>query len=253
MSETQSPSGATGQDDDSILERIDDVIDTALGEDLPPPAEVDPWERRERLLDSWTAVLLGIGAFLTAWASYQSTLWSDVQSDALESAATARSTATRLEAEASRVELVDTSVWLAWLSAYGNNRERVADFLRDRFSPQLDAAQRAWLKDSPFDPEGDPLNVPPGTPFADEAYVVVEREQQQEQLAQADAIREGGTEASEASSTYVLLVVLFALSLFFIGIATKLGRPKIQVALIVLGMMLMSISAVRMMFLPHLF
>lgn len=60
-------------------------------------------------------------------------------------------------------------------------------------------------------------------------------------------------EASEANSNFVLVVVLLALSLFLVGIATKLGRPKIQVAMIVIGMVMMTLGLVRIALLPHTF
>jgi hypothetical protein len=240
-------------DDDSLLERIDDVVDTALGQDLPEPEEVDPWERRERLLDSWTALLMGLAALLTAWASYQSAQWADVQTEALEAASDARTSAARLAAESARTELVDAEVWLAWLSAYGAKRDRVADFLQERFSPQLAQAQAAWLSGVAFDPEGDPLTVPAGTPLDQEVYAVPERAQEAEQLARADQLIDESVQASEANSSFVVIVVLLALSLFFLGIATKLGRPKIQVAMILVGMVLLAVGAIRIAMLPHAF
>lgn len=240
-------------DDDSLLERLDDALDTALGQDLPEPEEVDPWERRERLLDSWTAVLMGLAALLTAWASFQSAQWADVQTESLEAASDARTTAARLAAEAGRTELVDAQVWLAWLSAYGAKRDRVADFLQDRFSPQLTRAQDAWLQGVRFDPDGDPLTVPAGTPFAQEVYAVPERALEAQELARADALIDESVQASATNSSFVVTVVLLALSLFFLGIATKLGRPKIQVAMIVVGMGLVALSAIRIGLLPHAF
>lgn len=240
-------------DDDTLLERIDDVVDTALGQDLPEPEEVDPWERRERLLDSWTALLMGFAALLTAWASFQSAQWADVQTEALESASDARTNAARLAAESGRAELVDAEVWLAWLSAYGAKRDRVADFLQERFSPPLAEAQAAWLSGVKFDPDGDPLTVPTGTPFDQEVYAVPERALEAQQLARADALVDVSVQASETNSSFVVVVVLLALSLFFLGIATKLGRPKIQVAMIVVGMILVAVSALRIAMLPHVF
>lgn len=244
---------AEPRDDDSLLERIDDVIDTALGEDLPGPEEVDPWEKRERLLDSWTALLMGVAALLTAWASFQSAQWADVQTESLEGAGDARTSAARLAAEAGRAELVDTQVWLSWLSAYGANRDRTAAFLEQRFSPQLAQAQTAWLVGIPLDPDGDPLRLPAGTPFASDAYAVPERAQEEQELARADALIDESVIASETNSAFVVIVVLLALSLFFLGIATKLSRPKIQVVMIVVGMVLVAISAVRIALLPHAF
>ncbi len=240
-------------DDDTLLERIDDAIDTALGEELPEQEEVDPWERRERLLDSWTALLMGLAALLTAWASFQSAQWADAQTEALESAGDARTNAARLAAESGRTELVDAEVWLSWLSAYGANRDRVADFLEQRFSAQLQQAQADWLKGSKLGLDGDPLTIPDGTPFALDSYTVPERTQEAEELAKAEALVDESVRASEVNSSFVVMVVPLALSLFFLGIATKLGRPKIQVAMIVVGLVLIVVSAVRIATLPHAF
>ncbi|HEY8171135.1 MAG TPA: hypothetical protein VIH24_08585 [Candidatus Limnocylindria bacterium] len=44
------------EEDDSVLERIGDAVAIVLADDLEPIAE-DPWERRQRLLDSWTAIV----------------------------------------------------------------------------------------------------------------------------------------------------------------------------------------------------
>lgn len=171
----------------------------------------------------------------------------------MESATTARANATELAAEAGRLELIDTEVWLAWLSAYSVDKERVADFLQERFSPPLAAAQAAWLKDARFDPDGDPVSVPPGTPFDEEAYAVSERAAADAELVIAEDAVLLASEASEANSNFVLVVVLLALSLFLVGIATKLGRPKIQVAMIVIGMVMMTLGLVRIALLPHTF
>jgi hypothetical protein len=148
---------------------------------------------------------------------------------------------------------VDAEVWLAWLSAYGAKRDRVADFLQERFSPQLAQAQAAWLSGVAFDPEGDPLTVPAGTPLDQEVYAVPERAQEAEKLARADQLIDESVQASEANSSFVVIVVLLALSLFFLGIATKLGRPKIQVAMILVGMVLLAVGAIRIAMLPHAF
>lgn len=249
----QNEAMADDRDDDSLLERIDDVIDTALGQDLPASEEVDPWERRERLLDSWTALLMGLAALLTAWASFQSAQWADVQTESLEAAGDARTSAARLAAEAGRLELVDAQTWLSWLSAYGADRDRLATFLEERFSPQLATAQADWLQGVPLGLDGDPLTVPEGTPFTLDSYVVPERAQEEQELATAEALIDESVAASETNSSFVVIVVLLALSLFFLGIATKLGRPKIQVAMILVGMALVVVSAVRIAMLPHSF
>jgi hypothetical protein len=78
-----------------------------LAEDIEPAPE-DAWERRQRLLDSWTAILLAIAAVATAWASFQASQWSGAQSDNQSASAMARSDAGRASSEATAAQIVDS-------------------------------------------------------------------------------------------------------------------------------------------------
>jgi hypothetical protein len=62
---------------------LDDVVDDILGDDLPPPKPEDPWERRQRVLEATTAVILAIAAVGTAWATFQGSQWASAESDAV--------------------------------------------------------------------------------------------------------------------------------------------------------------------------
>ena len=63
-------------DDGGLLERIGDVVEDVLGEDLAPPEPENRWERRQRILDSWTAIILAVAAVAATWASFQASQWS---------------------------------------------------------------------------------------------------------------------------------------------------------------------------------
>lgn len=69
--------------------------------------------------------------------------------------------------------------------------------------------------------------------------------------AEASLIR--SDEAGANSTSFVLLAVVFALSLFFLSIATKFSAPKVQVWLIVAGALLPVYGVGRMTMLPHSF
>jgi hypothetical protein len=49
-----------------------------------------------------------------------------------------------------------------------------------------------------------------------------------------------------------MLAVLFALVLFFASVATKFTSPKVQVALILTGLVLLFTTTVRMLMLPQM-
>jgi len=123
-------------DHDDLLDKVADVVDDVMGENLAPPKPEAPWEHRQRILDSWTAILLGIAALATAWATFQASQWGGVQSDAQSAAAITRSDAGRTQTEASRAETVDSQMWLDWLDAVSARQPAKASFLRARFSPQ---------------------------------------------------------------------------------------------------------------------
>ncbi len=63
--------GSDHFEDGTMLGSLEDVVDSVLGEDLVPPEPESPWERRQRVLDSWTAIILAVAAVCAAWASFQ--------------------------------------------------------------------------------------------------------------------------------------------------------------------------------------
>ena len=153
------------EDDDSVLEKVDHLVDEMLGTDIIPTEPEDPWERRQRILDSWTAIILAIAAVATTWASFQASQWSNAQSDAQSASAIQRSDANRAASEATSQSVVDSQMWISWVEAVGSGQKLRAGFLRDRFSSALDTAQKEWLGTVPVDDEGNPSRVPDGTPL----------------------------------------------------------------------------------------
>ena len=237
-------------DGNSVLDDLGDVVDVVLGEDIAPEPE-GPWERRQRLLDSWTAIILAIAAVATAWASFQASQWSGAQSDAQSKSAIARADAGRAATAGTSDTIIDSQMWLSWLGAASAKESAKAAFLEKRFSPWLARAQDEWLGGVKVDANGTPVVVPPGTPLDLPSYVVpkqVESDKDatiaEQQLAYADS-------ASSNSTKYVLLAVLFALVLFFASVATKFSGPKVQVLLTFVALVLLVIATIRLIALPQ--
>jgi len=240
----------TDVDDEGVLEKVDHLVDEMLGTDIVPVEPEDPWEHRQRVLDSWTAIILAIAAVATTWASFQASQWSNAQSDAQSASAIQRSDANRAASEASSQTVVDAQMWVSWVEATANRQRGRADFLRARFSPALDKSQKEWLGDVPLNADGIPVRIPDGTPLNLSSYVVPAQVQADNYSNKAeDSLREAD-EASNTSTRYVMLAVLFALVLFFASVATKFTSPKIQVALILMSLVLLATTCVRMFLLP---
>ena len=140
----QAATATAPDDDESVLDKVDELLDEVLVTDIVPTEPEDPWERRQRILDSWTAIILAIAAVATTWASFQASQWSNAQSDAQSASAMQRSDANRAASEASGQSVVDSQMWISWVEAEGAQQKVLAGFLRDRFTPALDRAQKEW-------------------------------------------------------------------------------------------------------------
>jgi len=238
--------------DDGVLDDLRDVVEEVLGEDLPVPEVTDPWQRRQQRLDSWTAVILGVAALLTAWASFQASEWSGAQADAESQSAISRSDAGRTTTDATQAEIIDAQTWQSWLLAVSTGAEARARFLQNRFSPPLAAAQEQWLEGVTVGPDGLPSTVPEGTPMDLAVYITPARIQANAYAAAAERQLADAGQAATNSTRFVLLVVLFALVLFFASVSTKFSSPKVQALLMLVSVILLVFSAIRLVVLPQL-
>ncbi len=243
-------------DGDGVLDRLDDVVDQVvddvLARDLEPPEPEDRWERRQRILDSWTAIILALAAVAATWASFQASQWSGTESDAQSVSAIARSDAGRAGSDATSEQIVDSQMWLSWLNAYANGQQQRADFFSGRFSPALAAAQREWVSGAVMGADGKPVTIPPGTPMDLPSYVVPSAVAAQAYADKAEAALAEADVAASTSTRFVLLAVLFALVLFFASVATKFAAPKVQAMLILLSIVLLLLTFGRLLLLPQL-
>lgn len=202
-------------------------------------------------LDIAATVVLALATILTAWSAFQSAKWSGMQTVAFSEASAARTESARAANLAGQQTQVDIGIFLDWLSAADADirsglmeRPATADLYeptvgtlsgfifertREEFRPALDA----WLDTDPF---GNPSA--PATPFVMEAYELAA-------VVKADALlttaEERGQEArdhNQQSDNYVLMAVVFASVLFFVGLSSKLPNPKSGLAILIVGIVL---------------
>lgn len=239
--------------DDSLLEKVDNLVDELLAEGLTPDVEEDPWERRAQRLDSWTTVLLGLAALLTAWASFQAGQFGDVRTDAQSASAIQRNQAAVASSEASRDELIDSQLWLSWSDALNSGDDAQARFLESRFSPTLKAASADWLEDARLRKDGSIASAPPGSPMDLAEYKVPERARALQLMENSELLLAESDQAATTSNGFLFVVVLLALVLFMGSLVTKVRNPKLQVATLVITAALLAVSFVRVGMLPHEF
>ena len=242
--------GVDKPDDDGLIE---DVVDDILGEDLPPPKEEDPWERRQRVLETTTTVILSLAAVATAWATFQATQWSSAENDAVSASSAARSKAIEATSHATRTEQLDTTIWLQWLAAFRAGDRAQAKFLRERFRPGLLRAHKIWVAKAVVAPDGKVISAPAGTPFTESQYFVPDAARADSLSAEAEHQLGVSQHAASMSTRYVIVALVLALVLFFAGIATKFRSPKLQVVLVGLALAFGVFGLVRMLTMRQLF
>ena len=185
--------------------------------------------RFDRRLELATTVLLAIAAVATAWAAYQSARWHGEQAKAQSASIAARVESTRAADVANRQGQIDVALFTQWVDAYARDETELAGFYRKRFRPEFQPAFAAWVATRPRTNPDAPLS-----PFAMPQYKLAATAQADRLEAQAAASSESVGRYIQRADNYSLAVVLFAASLFFAGISTRL--PSTTGRTVVLGL-----------------
>jgi hypothetical protein len=175
-------------------------------------------------------VLLACAALATAWSSYQASRWNGEQAKAFSRATASRIESAKAAGLANAETQVDVATFTQWVNAYAQKQTQLADFYFRRFRKEFRPAVNAWIATRPLKNADAPL-----TPFAMPQYRLAARAEAERLDATAETFSALARRNVQRATNYVLAVVLFAASLFFAGISTKLREPRLRIATIVLG------------------
>ncbi len=181
-------------------------------------------------IEIFSTLLLALATVATAWSGYQASRWSGEQSIAFSEANAARVESTRLSTRAGQEVQIDLALFTQWLDAYARDETKLVDFYEKRFRDEFEPAFEAWLATNPRANAKAPLS-----PFAMPPYTLQSQVEADRLSAEAEAAGQLARRNNQRSDNYVLCVVLFAASLFFAGISTKLTRPWSRKAILALG------------------
>jgi len=194
--------------------------------------------RAEARLDLVATVLLALATVASAWSGYQASRWNGEQAKAAGRTNGTRILAARAQSLAQTQEQVDVATFSSWADAYARKETLLADFYFKRFRAEFKPAVVAWIATKPLTNPDAPL-----TPFAMPQYRLKAQ-------AEADALdAESAKTAASAlayvqrSTNYVLAAVLFATTLFFAGISTKLPTVGLRRMLLALGVIVFLATA----------
>ena len=186
---------------------------------------------RERDWVELTAMLLlALAAVATAWSSYQATRWNGEQAKTASRVNKTRFEANRASDLANAQTQVDVATFIQWVDAYAQKEAELTSFYRARFRDEFKPAFDAWVATKPLQTAG----APP-TPFAMPEYKLKATTDAERFDRQAEALAAEVRRDIQRASNYVLAVVLFAVSLFFAGMSTRLGTRGLREGMLVMG------------------
>jgi hypothetical protein len=177
-----------------------------------------------------STILLALAAVATAWSSYQATRWNGEQAKAASRTNAIRIEAARAQGLSETQTQVDVATFTSWVDAFARGETELADFYFKRFRKEFKPAVDAWVATEPRKNPEAPL-----TPFAMPQYRLAAAEEAERLDAEAEASAAQVRAYIQRSSNYVLGVVLFAVSLFFAGMSTKLGDPTLRKVTVAIG------------------
>lgn len=186
-------------------------------------------ERGRNWMEVVATLLLALAAVATAWSSYQAARWNGEQAKTGSQVNALRIEAARSQGLAEAQTEIDVALFFEWIDATAQDRSDLAQFYEDRFRDEFRTAFDAWVATDPIDD-----STAPATPFAMGEYQLAAQADADGFDAEAETKAATVREDIQRSTNYVLAVVLFAVSLFFAGMSTKLhGRRARQVLLVV--------------------
>ncbi len=186
--------------------------------------------RFDRRFELAATVLLAVAAVATAWAAYQSARWHSEQAKGQSASIAARVESTRTADVANRQAQIDVALFTQWVDAYARDESELAGFYRKRFRSEFRPAFEAWVATRPRKNPGAPLS-----PFAMPQYDLAATAKANRLEGQAAASSEDVGRFIQRADNYSLAVVLFAASLFFAGISTRLRSPTTRMVVLGLG------------------
>lgn len=193
----------------------------------------DPAANRSQLI---AAILLGLAATLTAVASFQSAVVDgDGQAGRAASGRTL-SDANFFYSQANQTAAGDQALFVVYAGAAKAGDQDLADYYQTLMRPEMSAAVDWWQAtdeaDTPFDElEGNPYTLDDG----------LEAKRLEDQ---AQAENKAAERADAKGDKFDLSVVLFALTLFFGGVATLLDRKEVTLAMLGIGGVTMAFGLV---------
>ena len=230
---------STVTDSENMKPSVDETPASSVSLSQRILSQEDQVSRFDRWVEFFSAVVLALATVATAWCAYQSTLWGGDEAKFRAAANSATVKASQASNAAIQQASLHAGLFVQWVAAYSEQNELLTDFLYRRFPPALKTATDAWLATRPLqNPDA------PSSPFVMEAYQLAEQQEAARWEAEAAVQWAQAEDADQIADRYVLLTVIFASVLFFAGIAGKFQSRLIDLAMLILGLLVLLVGLI---------
>lgn len=203
-------------------------------------------KRVDRLVDVLSVVLISVAAVLTALCGYQSGRWGGAQMRLYNVANASRIESAEAADRALGTNAINVNLFLNYVDAISTHDTTRAQFIFDRFGPEMRTATVAWLATKPLH-----NRRAPSSPFVMPQYVVPAKAESRRDEAAADASFAAAQKANRYSDDFLLLTVVFAAVSFLAGITTKMVYPR-HAIVVTIGTLALIYGLIRLAQLPFL-
>ena len=157
-------------------------------------------------IDLAYATILGLTVVISAWCGYQHELWSSSLTFELKQANTAHREFTTAELKERQSTVIDVIAFNGYLDAVSNHDQKLSDYYKDSFRPEMRAAFDAWVKTGSFNSTGaktTPFDMPEYPSPSDSKKV-------NDLLMLADEKSQNADKMSAIASNYVFFTTIYA-------------------------------------------
>jgi len=193
-------------------------------------------------MDLAYAAILGLAVVITAWCGYQHELWSSALTFELKQANTAHREFTTAQLKEGQSTVIDAVAFTGYLDAVSNHDQKLSDYYKNSFRPEMRAAFDAWMKTEPFNNATAKVS-----PFDMLEYPLAsDSEKVNSFLHIVDEKSQNASQMSSIASNYVFFTSMYASVSFLEGIGRVFASKKMQTIFLVMGAMVFSATTIVM-------
>ncbi|MGA8576368.1 MAG: hypothetical protein WB609_11895 [Candidatus Cybelea sp.] len=198
----------------------------------------------DRVVDVLSVILISVAAVLTAVCGYQSGRWGGAQMRLYNVANASRIESAEAADQALGINAINVNLFLNYVDAVSTGNTARAQFIFDRFGPEMRSAMVAWLATKPLKNRN-----APASPFVMPQYALPAKAEARKYEVTAASDFSAALTANRHADDFLLLTVVFAAVSFLAGMSTKMVYPR-HAIVVSIGVVALIYGTVRLVGLP---